>query len=82
MPAQRPPKNCFRSREFGHGRSRAPGDVQRKGPLSSRPCSVIFFLNTTGSAYEAIPGGAAGDGGSGQARKGGGILDREGYDQL
>ena len=42
----------------------------------------IFFLNTTGSAYEAIPGGAAGDGGSGQARKGGGILDREGYDQL
>ena len=42
----------------------------------------IFFFNTTGSAYEAIPGGAAGDGGSGQARKGGGILDREGYDQL
>ena len=44
--------------------------------------AILYIFDTTGSAYEAIPGGAAGDGGGGQARKGGGILDREGYDQL
>ena len=34
-----------------------------------------------GSAYESIGGDSGGSSGGGQSRKGG-ILDREGYDQL